>query len=469
MELNYIHHVLTYFKNLALNSVGASRDIYQHLMDNDVDYVIEMMDNSDEEVDKAIQEYNPQLHKVMHRKDKYLDSGDIYKVEKLPRTRARYINEVELFFLLGNPIIWRKRKGSDEAYHLFMDFIEEMDFNSTIRQAKRLAGSETESAKLYHIYNEKGEIRVRPVVLARSLGYRLRPLFDQYRRMLAFAYGYYLRENGSSVLHWDIQTPEMLFFCTKKHMGWEVEKYENPTGKINVLYYRQLKAWDGVQGRIDREEDLDSKEGDNNNYFADPIAIATADVIDSMVDPNRPGKLIQLSGNNSRFDYVNPPQASVGREQERRNLRESILFDTFTPDFSYENLKGMGSLSGAAIKNAMVLGFIKRANRMELYERMLRREEAIIIAILKLLHPDKQNLLDELDMKPEFAEPFAIDENSKWGAVENLYKAGLISIEEAVKRLALTECPDEEVDKIKLAMMESTMAQEEEGGQNADN
>ena len=201
----------------------------------------------------------------------------------------------------------------------------------------------------------------------------------------------------------DIQTPDMLFFCTKKSVGWEVEKYTNPTGKINVLYYRQLKAWDGVQSRIDREEDLDSKEGDNNNYFADPIAVATADVIDSMVDPSRPGKLIQLSGNNSRFDYVNPPQASVGREQERKNLKDSILFDTFTPDFSYENLKGMGSLSGAAIKNAMVLGFIKRANRMEYYERMLRREEAVIIAILKLLHPDKRDILDELDMKPEFA------------------------------------------------------------------
>ena len=99
---------------------------------------------------------------------------------------------------------------------------------------------------------------------------------------------------------------------------------------------------------------------------------------------------------------------------------------------------------------------------MEYYERMLRREEAVIIAILKLLHPDKRDILDELDMKPEFAEPFAVDENSKWGALENLYNSGLISLEEAVKKLALTECPDEEVDKIKLAAMESAMAQEEE-------
>ena len=207
MELNYIHHVLTYFKNLTLNSIGADRDLYQHLMDGDVDYVIDMMENSDEEVDKAIQEYNPQMHRVMHRKDKYLDNGDIYRVEKLPRTRARYINEVELFFLLGNHIIWRKRKGVDEAYHLFMDFLEEMDFNSTIRQAKRLAGAETESARLYHIYNEKGVMQVKMVVLARSLGYRLRPLFDQYGKLIAFAYGYTLRENGHCTRHWTYKRP----------------------------------------------------------------------------------------------------------------------------------------------------------------------------------------------------------------------------------------------------------------------
>ncbi|MEO5181774.1 phage portal protein, partial [Bacteroides ovatus] len=358
---NYLQQIMTYFRNLALNSAGVERNLYQLIQDGDIEAAIDMMQNRDDEVNSAIKEYNPQTHEVMSRSNKYRKNDDPYISEKLPRTRQRYINEVELFFLLGNPIKWKKENGSDDAFALFTDFIKTTRFNSTMRQSKRLAGAETESAKIYHLYRDDrtGERQVRSMVLARSNGYKLRPLFDQYGNMTAFAYGYKLKENGKTVQHWDIQTPDMLFFCRKGNIGYEVESYPNPTGKINVLYYSQPKAWDGAEPRLKREEILDSKVGDTNNYFADPIAVASADVIQMMADPNKPGKLIQCQGANSKFEYVNPPQSSETREAEKQDLNDSILFDTFTPDFSFDKIKGMGTLSGDAIKNAMILGYIK--------------------------------------------------------------------------------------------------------------
>ena len=323
---NYLQQIMTYFRNLALNSAGVERNLYQLIQDGDIETAIDMMQSRDDEVDSAIKEYNPQTHEVMSRPNKYRKKSDDYITEKLPRSRQRYINEVELFFLLGNPIRWKKENGSDEAFALFMDFIKSTRFNSTIRQAKRLAGAETESAKIYHLYRDDktGERQVRSMVLARSNGYKLRPLFDQYGNMTAFAYGYKLKENGKTVQHWDIQTPGMLFFCRKGNIGYEVESYPNPTGKINVLYYSQPKAWDGAEPRLKREEILDSKVGDTNNYFSDPIAVASADVIDMMSDPNKPGKLIQCQGANSKFEYVNPPQSSETREAEKQDLNDSI-------------------------------------------------------------------------------------------------------------------------------------------------
>ena len=198
-----------------------------------------------------------------------------------------------------------------------------------------------------------------------------------------------------------------------------------------------------------REEEIDSKIGDTNNYFADPIAVATTDVINSMVDPNTPAKLMQVTGRDSRFEYVNPPQASELRAAEKEDLEKSILFDTFTPDFSFEKLKGLGTLSGVAIKNAMILGYLKRANRMEIYEELVDRDKNVIIAVLKFLHPEMEKKLDELKIKFEFSEPFGEDEKENWQKLEGLYAAGLVSLDEAVRRLSLTDSPEEEMAKIR--------------------
>ena len=438
---------------MALNAAGAERDLLQYIQDGDIASAISLMQDKDAEVDLALDEYNPQNHDVMKRPNKYRKGGDAYISEKLPRTRQRYINEVELFFLLGNPILWKKEDGDDEAFQLFTDFLKAQRFNANMRKAKRLAGAETQSAKLYHVYRDDrtNEMQVRTVVLARQTGYRLRPLFDQYGNLRAFAYGYTLTERGRNVQHWDIQTPDFLFYCKKAAIGWDVQTFENPTGKINCIYYAQPKAWDGAEPRIKREEMLDSKVADTNNYFADPIASATADVIQSMADPNQIGKLIQLTGTQSRFEYINPPQNSATRDAEKQDLNDSILFDTMTPDFSFEKIKGMGTLSGDAIKNAMILGYIKRDNRKEVYEELVDREKNIVIAILKYLHPNMAERLDNLVVSFDFAEPFAEDKQKNWNSIAQLYQAGVISLETAVEMLALTDAPEEEIERIKAA------------------
>lgn len=456
---NYIQQIITYFRNMVLNSSGVERSLYQLIQDGDISTAVSLMQNRDIEVDIAISEYNPQTHDVMKRPNKYRKGDAPYISEKLPRTRQRYINEVELFFLLGNNIKWKKADGDDEAFALFTAFLRNQRFNSNMRQAKRLAGAETESAKLYHIYRDDrtDEMHVKTVILSRSNGYQLRPLFDQYRNMTAFAHGYKLKENGKTVQHWDIQTPDFLFYCKKGTIGWDVETYENPTGKINVIYYQQEKAWDGAEKRLNREEQLDSRIGDTNNYFSDPIAAATADVIDSMTDPNKPGKLIQLTGDKSRFEYVNPPQSSETQKAEKQDLNDSILFDTFTPDFSFDKIKGLGTLSGEAIKRAMILGFIKRDNRKEIYDELVDREKNVIIAILKMLHPDKAAAFDTLDIEHEFAEPFTEDKENTWTAIGQLYKDGLCSLEQAVTMLSLTDAPEEEIERIRGAQQVQQM------------
>ena len=445
-----------------MNATGVRRDFYKLLADKDISTAISLMQDRDREVDQAIKEYNPQTHKVMQRPNKIRKKLEPYITEKLPRTRQRYINEVELFFLFGSPLVWKKKDGDDEAYQLFTDFLDKYYIHTKLRELKRLAGSETEASLVFRLYkDDNNKMDVDVFVAARSTGYKLRPLFDQYRNLVAYAYGYSTKESDGTVEHWDILTPERTFECTKAKMGWSVVPYGNPTGKINAIYARQPKAWDGAEKRIDREELLDSKVADTNNYFADPIAAATADVVQMMNKNNqqeRIGQLIQLTGATSRFEYINPPQNSEARRDEMAVLTDSILFDTFTPDFSFEKMKGLGTVSGVAIKNAMVLGYIKRARNIESWKEYVDRMKSVIVSVLAELHPEKKTELESLEIEFEFAEPFATDQRETWVSIANLYKSGVLSLEEAVRLLALAKAPEEEIERLKQAQQEVMQA-----------
>lgn len=448
--LNYITEILTKFRNKVLNSSGIEGELYSLLDKKEVLQALSLFQNREEEVDNAITEYNPQTHRVMRRPNKTRKNDRPYITEKLPRNRQKYINEVELFFLFGKPLRWRKSEGDDKAYKLFTDFLKDSRFDAKMRQIKRLAGAETECAKLYHLYNESGKIGVKTVVLARSTGYDIRPLFNQYGDLVAFAYGYKTRGvNGKATQHWEIETAENIFECVQGELEWDVRTRPNPTRRINVIYYRQPKAWDGVEPRLEREEMLDSKVGDTNNYFADPVAKASADVIQSLASPETTGKLIQLNGSNSVFDYVNPPQSSELRRSEQENLEKSILFDTFTPDFSFENMRGFGSVSGAAIKNAMILGFLKADNRKEIYSELIDRDKNLIKAILSYMHPEMAKKIEELEITFDYTEPFAEDNQNEKSFVLQAYSAGLVTLETAVGLLALTENAENEIAAIK--------------------
>lgn len=452
---DYIVQIMTQFRNLVLNAAGVRRDFYKCIADGDISKAVGMMTDNSKEVDQALREYNPQTHEVMSRPNKIRKKLDPYITEKLPRTRQRYINEVELFFLFGAPLKWRRLDGDDEAYGLFTEFLDSHYINTKLRRLKRIAGSETEASLVFRLYrDEENKMACNSFIAARSTGYKLRTLFDQYQQLVALAYGYNTKESNGNVEHWDILTAENTFYCTKGRLGWNVEPYENLTKKINALYATQLKAWDGVEPRLKREEMLDSKVADTNNYFADPIAAATADVVQMMSKNNqqeRIGALIQMQGKESRFEYINPPQNSEARREERVNLNDSVLFDTFTPDFSFEKMRGMGTLTGEAIKNSMVLGYIKRERNIESWREYVDRLRNIIIAILCQLHPDKAKALNELKIEFEFDEPFASDRQRLWASIANLYKSGLVSLEEAVQMLSLTKAPDEEIQRIREA------------------
>lgn len=448
-----IDYIVDIFRGQSMNDSTANKDLVTLIKEKDISQAMELFQNRDLEVMETIREYDPALHDIMSRPNKLRKGKEPYVTEKLPRRWQAYINEVALFFLLGQPIKWSKNDPDvqDEAFDAFTQFLKDTRFNTTMRQAKRLAGAETECAKLYHIYRneETGKAEVKVVMLAKSLGYTLRPLFDQYGTMLAFGYGYFLKEGVNTVEHFDIQTPKVIYRCRKVDTGWEVIPVINPTGKINVIYYQQEKEWEGAQPRIRRDEYIDSKSADTVNYFADPKAKVSADVLESLTDPDNVGEVIRCFGPDSMFEYVTPPDSVELKKFEKEVLKDSILNDTFTFNFSPENTKGLGTLTGEALKRAMAPSYMKRDNRKEIYEIAVDREKNLILAIMKnVTHISLRPQLEALQIDFEFSEPFQEDTDKRWSAIGKLRSDGIASLETAIKLLGIADKPADEIKRI---------------------
>ena len=120
----------------------------------------------------------------------------------------------------------------------------------------------------------------------------------------------------------------------------------------------------------------------------------------------------------------------------------------------------MGTLSGTAIRNSFILGYMKRARNLEIYEEMVMREKNVILAILRYQRPDVD--WADFDVTFQFAEPFSEDKRDARAEVSSLYGAGLMSLNTAVDRLDLVDDVEAEVDRINMEHMDTTEQQGQE-------
>ena len=358
------------FRNYLNALVGRNQEFEKLLAAKDISAVKERMDNRMDMAIAALKEYEVTSHEIMKREDKIITDkkGNFIRLEpvwKLPIPYQVYINEIALVFLYGRPVKWTQQStGTDRAFQKFQDVIERTHFNSKLRQCKRIAGSETESAMLFRVFrdaNDAPDVQIR--VLAKSKGDEIYTRWDQYENLISIAWGYYVREQENSlVYHFDIYTPNIIYRCTRKSIGWEVVEEVNFIGKIPLILFQQDKEWNGVETLIHREELIGSRTADTNDYFADPIAIMAADLIKNLPEKKEAAKLLVTNdseGVDKAAKYLTWDSAPESKKQEIEWLQNHILSKSFTPNISLDTLKSLSNLSGKALRTVMLLADIK--------------------------------------------------------------------------------------------------------------
>lgn len=433
------------FKNYVNAIIGKDQEFEQLLKAGDISAVKDKMSNGERKATEAMREYDTYQHDVMRREDKIVTdkNGKFRRKEKtwkLPIPYPVYINEISLVFLYGRPVKWTQvSEGTDNAFARYLDVIKDTRFDSKIRQCKRLAGAETESAMLFRVYrdtDEKPNVQIR--VLARSKGDEIYYRFDQYENLMSFAWGYHVKESeDSNAYHFDVYTKDRIYRCVKRNLGWEVNEEVNFIGKIPVILFRQDKEWKGVEPLIHREEMIASRTADTNDYFSDPIAIMAAEIIKNMPEKKEAAKVLitnDKDGVDKAAKYLTWDSAPQSKKDEIEWLHTQILQKTFTPNITTDSLKQVSQLSAKALRTVMMLADIKASKHKEVHDELLDRSASLITAIIgNVLDVSLGGECENLRVGHEFQEPFGDDVADNLNNIIRAVEAGILSSEGGIE------------------------------------
>lgn len=448
------------FRNYLNSIVGRNQEFEKLLQAKDIDAVIDQMSNRQNLILDAIKDYDTFSHQIMKREDKIITdkNGKFLRKEpvwKLPVPYPVYINEIALVFLYGRPVKWSQlSENTDRAFNKYTDIIKYIRFDSKIRQCKRIAGAETESAMLFRVFrNNEGKPDVQIRVLAKSKGDDIYVRWDQFENIISIGWGYYVKVNNKVEYHFDIYTPKTVYKCVKGGLGWEVEEEDNLIGKIPIILFQQQKECAGVEPLIHREEYIASRSADTNDYFADPIAIMDAEVIKNLPEKKDANKLLITKGQDGvdkAAKYLTWDNAPQSKKDEIEWLEDKIHTMTFTPKISLESLKNISQLSAKALRTVMLLADIKASKHKETHDELLDRTASLITAIIgNVLDLSLKEECSRLRIGHEFQEPFGEDVTESITNIVKLYDADLMSQEGAVELNPLVKDHVKEMQRIK--------------------
>ena len=450
-------------------AVGYQQNFAELLDSKDVTRALNFMKDHSTFAAKALLDYNVDSHEIMKRKDKaiYDQKGNFIRWQKrwrIPIPYQQFINEVALVFLYGRPVKWTQESdGTDGAFDSYKNLLKEIRFDSHIREAKRIAGSEGTAAILYHVYRDnENKPKLLLNVLSKTNNDDIFTIKDQYRKLKAFAWGYALTEaGGRTVYHLDIYTADSIYRCKRAAIGWEVLTSVIVIGKIPVILFEQDLEHDSVQPMINRVEAMVATDADVNDRFANPAMVATAEILNSLPKAEEEAKLFVLK-NGGEIKYLTWDQASESKKNEFERLDQHILSKSFTPNVDFDNMKSLSNVSAKALKQMMMLAVIKAEKRKETHDGYMNRVASLTLAILgNVLDYANKAKYDALKVGHEFQEPFGEDVSAVLADILKQHGAGALSLQSTLEKSYLVKNAKVELDRIKEEQAESLKLQQE--------
>lgn len=410
------------------------------------------------------------------QKDKTVGKGEKRRVVEGVRVPIPFQNKIvntSVAFEIGEPvslIASEENKLSSEIERLWKN----NRIDAILQKAKVLQKSELQSAILFYIQdinsktafnkelgpNDKKQIKAR--ILENKNG-KMTPYFDEFGDMKFFIWEFKTKDlDEKEVRHAWIYDDTKVYKCKSADGKMELNtEDDHGFGKIPIVYLHQDEPeWFDVQKMIDRLEVSLSKLGASNDYSGHPILLLYGEVKGAS-DKDEDGKVLRMNMEeddttgkvkHGEAKFLTREGAADSVKLELERLEKYIYAMSSTPDISFENTKGLGNVSGVALK-LMFLDAILKAKMNEGENRTII--ERIINIFIAGTVNTTATTLGKLTQKTFFDVQFnSILPDDLSGSVETLVAAvggKIMSQKTAIKYLDMTEDVDDELEEINKA------------------
>lgn len=387
------------------------------------------------------------------------------KVARIAVAIQKLIIKRAVSFCFGNPVEYNATPANDQEKAVLFALkriLKDVKSNSMNRKIGRAIFCFKECAEYWYPvpkehgkYGFKSKFKLRCTLLSPAFGDTLYPYFDDSGDMVAFSRAYSHKDNKG------VSTDYFETFTDEEHWLWRtngggigaqlVDGFPKPVaiGKIPIVYgYQDKFETEDVDKLIDRLETLLSNFADTNDYHASPKIFVTG-IINGWAKKGESGAVIE-GEDGATMQYVSWQQAPEAVKLEIETLLKLIYTITQTPDISFDAVKGLGAISGVALKLLFMDAHLKVQDKCEIFDEYLQRRVNVILAYIGQMNTTLEEECDQVEIEPEIV-PYMITsdiDNLNYWLTANGNKP-VISQEESVERVGLSKDPTKTIEKIK--------------------
>jgi SPP1 family phage portal protein len=325
-------------------------------------------------------------------------------------------------FIFGNAVTLDSSAENDnekavlKALKRVMYDIKEKSHN---RKIARNLFSCTEVAEYWYpvesnnsVYGFDSKFKLRCAIFSPLLGDSLYPYFDETGDMTAFSREFSVTKDKVSKQYFETYTDEFHYMWETSSAGYSLKEGYPKTiaiGKIPVIFGNQPQVeWADVQNLIDRLEKLLSNFADTNDYHASPKIFIKGKLL-GFAKKGESGAILQ-GDENSSAEYLSWANAPEAVKLEINTLLQMIYTITQTPDISFDAVKGLGAISGIALKLMFMDAHLKVADHQEVFDEYLQRRINVIKSFIGKFNTKLATDADNLMVEPVITPYMIIDE-----------------------------------------------------------
>lgn len=339
------------------------------------------------------------------KKPKRLDDKTVPVAKIITNTPKKIVRTAAAFLFGGEMTVSADNTDDDSLEEFKKVFVRKLKMKSIFMKFARIVLSETKGAIVFYpvtksktigtdkdgkpAIRKETELKVKLLSTPKNdnITNEFYPHFDDDDDMDGFIHKYNATIEGRICECVKIYTASDIITGINDGQ-WKVKKDRNLFGKIPVVYAEvDQPEWEDVAILIDAYEMRLSRMSDTNDYFGDPMLKTYG--LSNLPSKDTVGKELNFSmeidpdtgtAYHGDAEYLAWQQSIDSQKEEISNERHEIFSGSSCPDLSFDNLIGIGDLSGVSREFMTIDAKIKATEQMEIFGPVVQRCVSIVQA-----------------------------------------------------------------------------------------